>query len=324
MVIKNGLYERSQLSVEGKQCLDVIPVGHCLDDTLFRVLCLVIFFFALYGRSAGLLYNAHMPRVDDALQFLIEYLRAPRTPREGQAYGYDVYMTNVCRAYAQTVENMPIHEPLVIERRVPELTPVFYEAAWELCRRGILRPGVRRHGEQATDDGSAGNGYSLTSRGREWLADAEHAVFIPTEPARVAELLGRYRDQFGEGFFQRAQEAVKSHSATAYLACCVMCGAAAESILLSLAVEKAGDENQVLTTYRTASGRRRITQQILHGVSPQISASFIELTALLNYWRDDASHGTASEISEFEAYEALARLLRFAHFATDHRAELVA
>ena len=103
-----------------------------------------------------------------------------------------------------------------------------------------------------------------------------------------------------------------------------MCGAAAESILLSLAIQKTSDEIQVLATYRTASGRRKITQLILQGVSAQTAASFTELTALLNYWRDNASHGIASAISEFEAYEALARLLRFAHFAADHKAELTA
>lgn len=263
-----------------------------------------------------------MTRVDDALQFLIKYLKEPRTPREGQAYGYDLYIPNVCRAFSMQVEGLTIHQhQLEIEQRIPELSAVFYEAAWELCRRGIIRPGVRRHREQVTDDGSGGDGYSLTSRGRSWLAESD-TIFIPTETARVAELLGRYRDKFGDGFFQRAQEAVRCYSSTSYLASCVMCGAAAESILLSLAITKTKDEDQVLKTYRSASGRSRITKQILQGLSAQIQTSFNELTALLNYWRDDASHGTASEISEFEAYEAIARLLRFAHFADDHWTDL--
>jgi len=265
-----------------------------------------------------------MPSVDDALQFLTGFLR----DNQGRGnvvghYGYDVYMTQICRAYAREVLRVANHDGPEVEQAVPGLSAVFYEAAWELCRRGILRPGVKRHREQSTDDGAAGNGYSFTSRGRQWLADAE-SVFIPVEPARVAQLLSRFRERLGEGFFQRAQEAVKCHSSTAYLACCAMCGAAAESILLALAVAKSGDEAQVLATYRTASGRQRITQNLLHGQPARLSNSFTELTALLNYWRDDAAHGTASEISEFEAYEALARLLRFAHFATDHWDQLTA
>jgi len=264
-----------------------------------------------------------MPRVDDALQFLISYLRLPRPSGEGSGYGYDVYIPNICRAYARDVERVSPQESMAIERRVRELTGgVFYDAAWELCRRGILRPSVRCAGEQSTEDGSAGNGYAITSAGSAWIADAQHAIFIPTEPSRVAELIGRFRTEFGDGFFQRAQEAVKCHSATAYLACCVMCGAATESILLSLAIDKSGDEESVLKMYHSASGRRRTENLLLAGLAEPLAGTFRNLTDLLKYWRDDASHGTASEISEFEAYEALARLVRFAHFATDHKTEL--
>lgn len=263
-----------------------------------------------------------MLRVDDALQFLISYLRQPRRPGEGFSYGYELYIPNVCRAFASEVEGISAQAFPGIEARVPELSSVFYEAAWELCRRGIIRPGVKQAGEQVTDDGSGGNGYSLTTVGRAWLTDTEHAVFIPVEPSRVAQLIGRFRGKFGDGFFQRAQEAIRCHSATAYLACCVMCGAAAESILLHLAIGKRGDENEVLKVYRSASGRRRTEDLLLSGVPELLAKTVRNLTDLLKYWRDDASHGTSSEISEFEAYEALARLLRFAHFATDHYVDL--
>jgi hypothetical protein len=43
---------------------------------------------------------------------------------------------------------------------------------------------------------------------------------------------------------------------------------------------------------------------------------------LLNFWRDDSSHGTPSTISDIEAYDALSRLLRLAHFTSDHWALL--
>jgi hypothetical protein len=266
-----------------------------------------------------------MPRVDDALQFIISSLREPRSRAEAGGYGYDVYIPKVSWAYARDVEKISPQDSTALERRARELTGgVFYDAAWELCRRGILRPSVRNAREQSTVDGSAGNGYAITAAGSAWIADAEHAVFIPTEPSRVAELMGRFRADFGDGFFQRAQEAVKCHSATAYLACCVMCGAATESILLSLAIAKSGDEESVLKTYHSASGRRRTENLVLAGVPEPLAGTFRNLMDLLKYWRDDASHGTASEISEFEAYEALARLLRFAHFAMDHRTELTA
>ena len=86
--------------------------------------------------------------------------------------------------------------------------------------------------------------------------------------------------------------------------------------------KKNGSEEAVLKIYRSTSGRKHVEDLILRGVSERLAGTFRNLTDLLKYWRDDASHGAASEISEFEAYEAIARPLRFAHFATDHGSEL--
>jgi hypothetical protein len=43
---------------------------------------------------------------------------------------------------------------------------------------------------------------------------------------------------------------------------------------------------------------------------------------LLHYWRDDSSHGVASTIDGPEAFDALSRLMRFAHFVNDQWASL--
>ncbi len=260
-----------------------------------------------------------MPTVDDALQFIITCLRSQDSRRITGNYGYDVYIPRICRAYAHQVEGVANSE---IERRSQELSGgVFYDAAWELCRRGVLRPSVRNRQEQSTDVGSAGGGYSITTLGEAWLEETEDVLFIPTEPSRVAELIGRFRDDFGDGFFQRAQEAVKCYSAAAYLSCCVMSGAAMESILLNLAIRKRNDEEIIMRAYQTARGRSRIEAIILDGVPDHLARTFRNATDLLKYWRDNASHGVASEISEFEAHEAISRLLRFAHFVTDHSDE---
>jgi len=96
------------------------------------------------------------------------------------------------------------------------LFPIFADAAWELCRRGILRPGVREHQAQAVDEG----GFSITKFGVEWLKERQEDTFVPTEPERFAELLAPYRDRFGLGFHERAQQAVRCYGAHAYLACC--------------------------------------------------------------------------------------------------------
>ena len=121
-----------------------------------------------------------------------------------------------------------------------------YAAAWELCRRGILRPGVRQYQEQATPGGSAGDGYSITPFGRQWLAEATQDDFVPTEPERFGQMMACYRERFGKAFQERAQEAIRCYGAHAYVACCTMCGAAAEAILLTIAIGKEEERYRVL------------------------------------------------------------------------------
>jgi hypothetical protein len=99
----------------------------------------------------------------------------------------------------------------------------------------------------------------------------------------------RLSQRFGPGFLQRATEAVQCHTFGVYIACCAMCGAAAESSLLAVATAKSGDEGATLAMYRAANGRRKVVDRV---------------------------------VSEIEAHEALARLLRFAQFATDNWGEL--
>ena len=261
------------------------------------------------------------PSLDDAIRFLIDCARNPRSDGYS-SYGYEIYIPRVLHNFLSELQGVRSHGPLGASQQAQAISPVFYEAAWELCRRGIFRPGVMKAGGQATDDGSGGNGYSITAAGRKWLEDADESQFLPMEPSRFAQLIARFGYRFGEGYLQRAQEAAKCHFATAYLGCCAMSGAAAESILLALAIAKARDEEAILKTYRSASGRRRITDAIAGPLRKPLASQFRNLLDLLNYWRDEAGHGTASEISEFEAYEALAKLLRLAHFADDHWDEL--
>jgi hypothetical protein len=97
-----------------------------------------------------------------------------------------------------------------------------------------------------------------------------------------------------------------------------MCGAAAESILLAVAIAKSGDERATLSTYKTASGRRGVVDSVVGQAVQTIAEAFRSATGLLSYWRDEASHGMASTISEIEAHEGLARLLPFAQFAADN------
>ena len=256
--------------------------------------------------------------IEDAEKVIIRWIsEGSRTPYSN--YGYDVYIPNIIRSLLRE-KGIDADREGYEEKK--ELSPFFYAAAWELCRRGIIRPGVNIIDAQATDDGSSGNGYSITPFGKKWIDESDKDSFIPTEPGRFAEMLAPYKDKFGAGFYERAQEAIRCYGAHSFLACCVMCGAASESILLSMAIHKAGDEQEVLAEYSTSRGRSRIENIVVGQANERIQKEFRGYAGLLKYWRDEASHGRASNISDNESYTSLALLLRFAMFAFDNWNEL--
>lgn len=253
---------------------------------------------------------------EQAEKFLIKWLRDPGVRKSQYAsYGYDVYLPNVMRDYLAQQG----HDPQHVDFR--PVSSDFYAAGWELCRRGILRPGIKTYGVQDTPDGSAGNGYSVTPFGRQWIQESDRDDFVPTEPGRFAEMLAPFQERFGPQFYERAQEAVRCYGAHAYLACCAMCGAAAESILLATAIAKR-DEQSILKMYNTAQGRSRLEKVLIGQARDQLKREFQGFLVLLKYWRDEASHGGASRIGDNEALTSLAFVLRFAAFVRDHWDEL--
>jgi len=253
----------------------------------------------------------------DAAAIIVQSLRDDTAGR----YGYDLYLPTIVSNYVRTQNLDPERQQGHQLRQ--ELSTVFLDAAWELARRGIIRPGVREFGQQSTDDGSAGNGFSVTPFGQQWLTEASE-TWVPTEPERFAEMLAPFTSHFGPAFHGRAQEAIRCYGAHAYFACCAMCGAAAESILLATAIVRDGDETRVLQMYMSSKGRSKLENMLVGSAREPIRREFQGFTTLLKYWRDAASHGEATAITENEAYTALAMLLRFAQFTTDNWSELTA
>lgn len=252
------------------------------------------------------------PNVDDAIHAIVNYARRGLTgPYPG--YGYGIYLPNIIRTYLAE-SGVPQNE---VEQRIAPASPAFYAGAWELCRRGILRPGIKRHGLQVTEDGASGNGYSVTPYGETWLQAAVEHEYLPSEPGRFARLLADAGARFGAGFVERSQQAVAAYSAHAFLAACAMCGAAAESVSLALAIAKKGSEKAILDMYAAASGRSRVEAFLLGAQPATVREEFRRYTDLLKYWRDHSAHGRAVNITEPEAYQALGLLLRFTLFARD-------
>lgn len=258
---------------------------------------------------------------DDAIAFIVDSMLNPRSSDGYSSYGYDIYLPNVIAAYLVEVERSTEHHSVLRGgRRARELSAYFLDAAWSLCRQGILRPGVVMLGAQSDADGT---GYSVTSLGRQWIEQGAASTII-IEPTRLGQLFLSLASRYGEGFLSRANEAARCHGHGSYLAACAMCGAAAESILLAVAIAKSGDEARTLKLYQTAQGRRKVIENIVAQARQPIAGPFRAAMGLLSYWRDEAAHGLASSISEIEAHEAISRLLRFAQFAHDNWSELTA
>lgn len=274
---------------------------------------------------------------EDALNFLIERLSKVPEPGQGRAmtrfqqtHGSDVWIDDVSANYwasrgKQTAGlSQDEKEPLVA---------AFYDAAWTLCRRGILRPAAAvpdgqlgaQMGQRAPAAPFYGDGYSLTAWGSQWLKKtASERVVLSSDPSRVTAVLHQLKPQFGNGYAQRAAEAVSDWWTANYLSACTMAGAAAESILLAVAIAKVKDEKKVLSQYQSSSGRSRVLDRVVGNVPLEIANRFKNALGILSYWRDDAGHGMASNIGEIEAHEAISRLLRLAQFTSDYWDVLIA
>lgn len=235
--------------------------------------------------------------LDEAIAILLDLLRNGRA----QNYGYDLY----ARTGAEVAARQRHPHEHYLDGPVRELSPIFYEAAWELCRRGIVRPGVRRSGEQAVDEG----GYSLTVAGRAALANLDAATILIAQPGSLAATFNGYQQLFGDGFHQRAMEAIRCRNAEAWLACCAMVGAAAESVLLAIAISKEGDEERVLRVYRGNRGRQAVLNMIVGQADAHRRNTLTTFAGIVSLWRDDAAHGRASPIDTSNADEALRQLL---------------
>jgi hypothetical protein len=261
---------------------------------------------------------------DDAYEVLIKYLVAVPESKgkaaraeQNQSHGGDLWIPHVVQGYWQSRPEKLASEDLEDQHFQP-----FYDAAWELSRIGVIRPGEFAPRGWANAGLFSGDTFSITKFGRTWLRDASQRPIV--DPSRLSEVLQGFADRFGGGYAQRATEAVRTYRTGNYLAAGVMSGAAAESILLALATAKIGDEAKVLLEYNTTGGRRRLTKRICSNVSSAIATQLDTALQALRYWHDGSGHATMTTVSEAEAHSCLTDLLRLAQFVHDHWAELAA
>ena len=211
-------------------------------------------------------------------------------------------------------------------------TTIYHQVVWNLVNRGVFYVISRSLPKSVQlDHYSTGLGdtrrdlylgptFRLTPHGQDWL-DEEEGVFncLPTEYGRFSEFLSGYKDRFGDGYLARSREAVGCYKAKLYLATCVMCGAASESIILQIRIAQAQDEQAVINEYARKQGLEKVINSMTHNRQVQdLVIRMEDMRDLVKYWRNESAHGAPSTVGEVEAFTALLLLLRFAHFADDN------
>jgi hypothetical protein len=256
-----------------------------------------------------------LPATEHFLAFALSWLRGDVAKSQSNERNADLSIEDV--AWDWCLQREDTRD----QHRKWALAAVAAEAGWELVRRGILRPGGRGYPD---NNSNIPGRFSLTAWGRQWLAEADEWHFIVMQHGALAQTLKAFENRFGEGFVQRSQQAIRCREADAWLASCAMCGAAAESILLALAIAKSGDEGAVIKEYRTGNGRKKTIDGLVGQQPDRIQGEFRSSMNILSYWRDDAAHGMASPISAAVAEVAMQQLLRLSQFANRHWDELTA
>lgn len=106
---------------------------------------------------------------------------------------------------------------------------------------------------------------------------------------------------------------MKAYHAGLYLACCTMCGAASESILLQLSIAEM-TEAKALDIY-DKKGRTDLKTEFLASKHKRLREGFERHFHILGSARDDAAHGKVSQLKEHDAFVGLLALFRLAQFS---------
>lgn len=105
---------------------------------------------------------------DDALNYILQSLRVQGPASHGQN-GYHVTVTSLATRYVREVLARKHPDPVENEDTYA-VSIALYDAAWELARRGVVRPSVHTSFMQWDAFHAAGGGFTLTAVGAEWLA----------------------------------------------------------------------------------------------------------------------------------------------------------
>lgn len=249
----------------------------------------------------------------NAFDYLIETLR-------GLLPNSELNLWRVVDAYLYKYEQAAVQSGR-LDVRKQQISPILLEAAWELALLGVLRPAGA---ERIPDAGAEFDGtkYLLTDYGARWVNEGDEQAFVPIGTETFVALLEAFTE-FGPEFIERGREAARCWRSKAFLATSVMCGAAAEAILLALAIARTGKREEILETYASKSGRRKIETLVTGPLRTELKTTVAPLFTLVKYWRDQASHGAAANIKQSEARTALQTLYLYAKLVHSNWSEII-
>jgi hypothetical protein len=183
------------------------------------------------------------------------------------------------------------------------------DAAWALCRTGILRPGVRGNERVGKPVSQL---FCLTTAGRTRFLEADALGLTVAVGEHLVRELNRHGDLFGPIYASRARDAVLAHEGGAHFASCSMSGAAVESILLAFAHAHPTIPNSVIAKYERGN-RSALVNAVLAEMKGDDRRKVEARLDLLLHWRDKSAHATPHAYNSETAHLALRDLQALAN-----------
>lgn len=273
----------------------------------------------------GWFWLNHPIQYDDALRILVRELQSFATknhqmpPQERwELRLHDVIMKEIRGQRGAEIEAYGRSERPVTHFDWGVHSAPFYEAAWELVRRGWLTPQFHRTDEyKALIDASS---FRATPVGIEAARNVGSPAILPVEHDRFLEVLLAHEVRFEGLYGIRCKEAVKAYRFQLHLSCLTMCGAAAEAVLVRLGVEKFGSRDKLDDKVLKAP-RRSLLLIVSESLKREQKDTLETLAESIRYWRNDAAHANEREFDEAHCFLALTRLQRLAETVDTEWAE---
>lgn len=271
-------------------------------------------------RGDGWFWLEREPAYEDAMQLLVTKLQGRATTRDTIKPGRRTHLSvgEIIGECIQLERKADIEAYVrTTERATPQLdretnSHSFFEAAWELVRRGILAPMVTFDQQSGQANGMRPDQFWVTPFGLEWAAAIGTLTILPVQHERFLDLLLEHAPRFGPVYAVRCREAVHAYRQQLYLSCLTMSGGAAEAILVCLGTEHAGSR-EALASKVFPRFRRTLLDYVLEPLKGPTQQELRECAEAVKYWRDDAAHANERELDETHAFISLRQLARLAN-----------